>query len=47
MAQFQSAFAPINDPESALKIFLDILGLGLSLIGAAVWNKGLPLPLEY
>ena len=40
---FQAAFAPIDDPESALNIFLDILGLGLSLISAAVWNKGLPL----
>ena len=40
---FQSAFAPIDDPESALNIFLDILGLGTSLISAAVWNKGLPL----
>ena len=43
IGEFSSAFAPIDDPEAALKIVLDILGIGLALISAAVWNKGLPL----
>lgn len=40
MGAFASTFAPIEDKESAIKILLDILGLGLSLISAGVWNKG-------
>ena len=43
IGQFSSVFAPIDDPEAALKIILDILGIGLALISAAVWNKGLHL----
>ena len=40
MGAFASTFAPIEDKESAIKVLLDILGLGLSLISAGVWNKG-------
>ena len=40
MGAFASTFAPIEDKESAIKILLYILGLGLSLISAGVWNKG-------
>ena len=36
---FASAFAPIEDKEAAIKILLDIFGLGLSLISADFWNK--------
>ena len=39
MGAFTSAFAPVEDKEAAIKIFLDIFGLGLSLISAGVWNK--------
>ena len=39
MGAFASTFVPIEDKEAAIKILLDLFGLGRSLISAGVWNK--------
>jgi len=38
---FSTTFAPIKDPQKALKILLDIIGLSFALVASPVWNIGL------
>ena len=41
MGTFSSTFAPIDDPQKGLKVFLDIIGLGFALTVAPIWNIGM------
>ncbi len=37
---FAETFAPIDDETEALKLTLDLLGLGFALFASPVWNSG-------
>lgn len=38
---FATTFAPIDDAPEALKVTLDLLGLGFALVASPLWNSGM------